>query len=102
MLMITVDAQPTGVTFRLVGRLAGLEARELGRTRSAVGLAQPHQTVVFDLTALTAVDVAGQEFLAQAHRNGDRLVGGATSRAIVDEIIARSGLESVARSTRLL
>jgi hypothetical protein len=40
-----------------------------------VELAQPHQTVVFDLTALTAVDVVGQEFLAQAHRNGDRLVG---------------------------
>ena len=77
MLMITVDAQPTGVTLRLAGRLAGLEARELGRTRSAVELAQPYQTVVFDLTALTAVDVVGQEFLAEAHRNGDRLVGGA-------------------------
>ena len=89
MLMITVDAQPTGVTLRLVGRLAGLEARELGRTRSAVGLAQPHQTVVFDLTGLTAVDVVGREFLARAHRNGDRLVGGATSRAIVDEICDR-------------
>jgi hypothetical protein len=93
MLIITVDAQPSVVTLRLSGRLADLEARELARTRIAVGFLRPNQTVVFDLRDLTAVNVVGQEFLAQAHRNGDRLVEGVTS-AIVDEIINRPGLEN--------
>ena len=75
MLMITVDAEPAVVTFRLVGRLGGPEASELARARNAVVLTQPHQTVLFDLTGLTEVDVVGREFLAQAHRSGDRLVG---------------------------
>jgi hypothetical protein len=82
------------VTLRLVGRLGGPEARELARARNAVGLTQPHQTVLFDLTGLTGVDIVGKEFLAQAHRSGDTLVGGATSGAIVDEIIAGSGIEN--------
>jgi hypothetical protein len=88
------DAEPAVVTLRLVGRLGGPEARELARARNAVGLTQPHQTVLFDLTGLTGVDIVGKELLAQAHRNGGRLVGGATSRAIVDEIIAGSGIEN--------
>jgi hypothetical protein len=57
------------VTLRLVGRLGGPEARERARARNAVGL-------------------------TQAHRSGDTLVGGATSGAIVDEIIAGSGIEN--------
>jgi anti-anti-sigma factor len=64
------------VTLRLVGRLGGPEARELARARNAVGLTPPHQTVLFDLTGLTGVDIVGKEFLAQAHRSGDTLVGG--------------------------
>lgn len=94
MLVITVDAEPAMVTLRLVGHLAGLEARELERTRIAVGFEYPHHPVMFDLTGITAVEVAGKEYLAQAHRRGDGLVGEPTSKAIVDEIIARSGIES--------
>ena len=94
MLMITVDTEPAVVTLRLVGRLGGPEASELARARNAVGLTQPHRTVLFDLTSLTGIDLVGKEFLAQAHRSGDRLVGGAPSRVIVDEIIARSGIEN--------
>jgi len=88
MLMITVDTDPPVVTLRLVGRLGGPETNELARARSAVGLTQPHQAVVFDLVGLTGVDIAGKEFLAQAHRSGDRLVGGTTASAIVHEITA--------------
>jgi hypothetical protein len=46
--------------------------------------------VLFDVSGLTAIDAVGKEFLARAHRSGDLLVAGATSKAIVDEIIARS------------
>jgi hypothetical protein len=94
MLMITVDTEPDVVILRLVGRLGGPETCELARTRNAVGLTQPHRAVLFDLTGLTEVDIVGKEFLAQAHRSGDRLVGGTASKAIVDEIIARSGIGS--------
>lgn len=90
MLVITVDAQPDEVTLRIAGRLGGPEASELARTRNAVGLTQPHQRVLFDVSGLTAIDAVGKEFLARAHRSGDLLVAGATSKAIVDEIIARS------------
>jgi hypothetical protein len=93
MLMITVDAKPSIVTLRLDGRLGGPEARELARTWNPAAFKQPHQTVVLDLTGVTAIDVVGKAFLAQAHRNGDRLVGGVTTRAIVDEITAGSGVE---------
>jgi hypothetical protein len=90
MLMITVENEAAMVTFRLDGHLAGLGVDELARHWSAAASNQPDQRVLFDLTGLTSVDVLGKEFLAQAHRHGDTLVGGATTRAIVEEIRARS------------
>jgi anti-anti-sigma regulatory factor len=86
MLMITVDAQADVVTLRLTGRLAGPEARELARNWSTAAFKEPHQEVWLDLAGLTAVDAIGLEFLAQAHRNGDRLVGGATPQALIGTV----------------
>jgi hypothetical protein len=94
MIMITVESDAALVTFRLDGRLAGPEARELTRNWNASTFKQPHQRVLFDLTGITGVDVMGREFLAQAHRRGDRLVGGATTSAIVQEIVGRTAIEN--------
>jgi ABC-type transporter Mla MlaB component len=88
MLMITVETDVAAVTFRLAGRLAGAGVHELARNRSAAAFKQPRQRVVFDLAGLTSVDVLGKEFLAQVHRDGDGLVGGAAANQIVEEIRA--------------
>jgi anti-anti-sigma regulatory factor len=90
MLMITVETEPTVVTLRLEGRLAGPEARELSMNWNRAAFKQPDQRLSFDLTGVSFVDVVGIEFLARAHREGDTLIGGATTSAIVDEIITRS------------
>jgi hypothetical protein len=94
MLMITVESGAALVTFRLDGRLAGPEARELTRNWDASTFKQPHQRVLFDLTGITGVDVMGREFLAQALRRGDRLIGGASTSAIVQEIVGRTATEN--------
>ena len=94
MLMITVETEAALVTLRLDGRLAGPEARELTRNWNTSTFKQPHQSVSFDLTGITGVDGVGLEFLAQAHRRGDRLVGGATTSAIVQEIVGRTAIEN--------
>ena len=93
MLMITVETEPAMVTFRLDGRLAGAGVDELARHWSAAASNQPHQRVLFDLAGVTFVDVVGKEFLAQVHRHGDTLVGGVTTRAIVEEIRATFATE---------
>jgi anti-anti-sigma factor len=89
MLMITVEDEAAGVTLRLDGRLAGAEARELARYRSSAAFNQLRQAVALDLTGVISVDGEGRDFLAQAHRRGDRLVEGVATRAIVAEIVAR-------------
>ena len=92
MLMITVEPDTAAVVLRLDGRLAGLEARELAANWNTLPFKQPGQRVVFDLTGVTSVDRAGLEFLAKAHRNGDSLIGGATTKWIVEQFIAGIGL----------
>jgi ABC-type transporter Mla MlaB component len=94
MLMITVETEPSVVTVRLEGPLAGPEARELLRGR-ADAFKQPNQTMRLDLTGVTWVDRVGKEFLARAHRNGDTLVGGAATRTIVDQIVAATPIENI-------
>lgn len=88
MLMITVESEAALVTFRIDGHLAGGGVDELARHWSAAASNQPQQRVLFDLTGVTSVDMMGKEFLAQAHRHGGTLVGGVTTRAIVEEIRA--------------
>ena len=92
MLMITVETAPAMVTLRLNGRLTGAEARELVRMWEAVSSAPARKKVLLDLSDVTSVDVAGRAFLEQAHKNGNQLIGGAATRAIVDEIDALNAL----------
>jgi len=87
MLMITVENEAAMLTFRVDGCLAGRSVDELARHWSAAS-GQPHRRVLLDLTGVTSVDLLGREFLAEVHRRGDTLVGGATTRAIVEEIQA--------------
>jgi len=88
MLIITVDNAPERVTLKLNGRLAAQESHELARTCEAASCRSPNQPLLLDLTGVTSVDAAGRQFLRRALENGHTLVGGATTRAAVDEILA--------------
>jgi anti-anti-sigma factor len=90
MLMITVETEAPPVTFRLDGRLAGPGIRELARSWSAAARKQPHRRVSLDLIGVTSVDALGKDFLAEAYRQGSRLIAGAATRAIVEEVRTRS------------
>ena len=90
MLMITVETEAPTVTFRLDGRLAGPGIRELARSWSAAARKQPHRRVSLDLIGVTSVDALGKDFLAEAYRQGSRLIAGAATRAIVEEVRTRS------------
>jgi len=98
MLMITVETEAAIVVFRLDGRLAGPEVRELARNWRTAALEQPHQRVLFDLAGVTSVDVLGKAFLAQVYQRGHKLVGGVTTKAIVEEIMGE-GRPTVARNS---
>ena len=95
MLTITVEKERAQVTFRLDGRLAVLEVRELARIWTPVVLKRPPLTILFDLTALSSVDAAGKAFLARAHAHGAAFIGGAATAGLVEEILAKRppGLE---------
>jgi anti-anti-sigma regulatory factor len=75
-LMITVETADNVVTCRFDGRLAGPEALELTRNWSTAAFKQPDQSVVFDLSGVISIDAVGVEFLAEAQRNGCRLIDG--------------------------
>jgi len=98
MLRITVESEEATVMLRLDGGLAGPEANELTRTWSRGTFAQPDQQLLFDLTGVTVIDVVGMSFLAQMHRQGATLVGGAATEAIVDEIVGRSESSAIGGS----
>src|SRR4029453_14646079 len=94
MLMITVETDaPTVTTLRLDGRLAGPGIRELARSWSAAARNQPHRKVLLDLIGVTSVDGSGKNFPAKAYRQGSRLIAGAATRAIVEEVQTRSVID---------
>jgi ABC-type transporter Mla MlaB component len=76
MLTITVKRDQAPVTFRLDGRLATREVRELARVWTAAVLKRPQLTIAFDLTGVSSMDAAGKAFLARAHAHGGALIGG--------------------------
>jgi anti-anti-sigma factor len=94
MLIITVETSTANVNFLLDGPLAGPAVRELARSWLAKAFDGPQQRVSLDLRRVTSVDGAGKAFLARAYRHGNRLVGGASTKAIVDEIHATSEADS--------
>jgi ABC-type transporter Mla MlaB component len=85
MLTITVEKDRAQVTFRLDGRLAVLEVRELARIWTAAVLKRPQPKILFDLTGVTAVDSEGKAFLARAHAYGATFIGGGATTAFVEE-----------------
>jgi anti-anti-sigma factor len=99
MLIITVETHAANVNFLLDGPLAGAAVGELARSWLAKAFDGPQRRVLLDLRRVTSVDRAGREFLARAYRHGNMLVGGGTTKAIVDEIHATS--ESEPRSALL-
>jgi anti-anti-sigma factor len=99
MLIITVETHAANVNFLLDGPLAGSAVSELARSWLAKAFDGPQRRVLLDLRGVTSVDGAGREFLARAYRHGNLLVGGSTTKAIVDEIHATS--ESEPRSALL-
>jgi anti-anti-sigma factor len=101
MLIITVETQAANVNFLLDGLLAGAAARELARRWRAKAFDDPQQRVLLDLRRVTSVDGAGKAFLARAYRHGNTLLGGGTTKAIVDEIHATSECESRSETLRL-
>ena len=88
MLMITIDTTAEIATLRFDGRLAAPDIHEVARNWTVMPFKPPHRRVLLDLTAVTAIDAAGREFLEQAHRDGNTLVSGDRTRVVVDEIVA--------------
>jgi anti-sigma B factor antagonist len=101
MLIITVETSASKLNFLLDGPLAGPAVGELANSWLARAFDAPHQRVSLDLSGVTAVDVAGREFLARAYRHGNHLVGGVATKAIVDEIHATSASDSRAAMLRV-
>ena len=85
MLTITVEMDRAQVTFRLDGRLAKLEVRELARIWTAAVLKRPQPMILLDLTGVTSVDAAGKAFLARAHAYGATFIGGGATAGFVEE-----------------
>ena len=100
MLIITVETQAANVNFLLDGPLAGAGVDELARSWIARAFERPQHRVSLDLRGVTSIDGAGRQFLARAHRHGNTLVGGVTTKAIVDEIRAISEPDSSSDTTR--
>jgi anti-anti-sigma factor len=94
MLIITVETHAANVNFLLDGPLAGAGVSELARSWLAKAFGASQQRVSLDLRRVTSIDGAGKAFLARAYRHGNTLVGGATTKAIVDEIHATSERDS--------
>ena len=101
MLIITVETQAANVNFLLDGPLAGAAVGELARSWSARAFDGPQRCVSLDLRGVTSVDGAGKAFLARAYRHGNTLVGGATTKAIVDEIHATSERDAQSATLRV-
>jgi hypothetical protein len=90
MLIITVDTTTAIATVRFSGRLAAPEIYEVSRIWTTMPFKPPRQRVLLDVTAVTAIDAAGREFLNRAQRDGHALESGVTTNTIVDEIFATS------------
>jgi anti-anti-sigma factor len=101
MLIITVETGAAELNFLLGGSFAGAAVGKLARNWLAKAFDGSPQRVSLDLSGVTSIDGAGKEFLARAHRHGSKLVGGATTKAIVDEIHATSESDSRSAMVRV-
>ena len=89
MLRITTHSSPDLLTFRLEGRLVGpwvTELRDCWRRTPS----RDNRAVQIDLRAVTFVDAAGEELLADLYRQGaDLLASGCQMKAVIAEIALR-------------
>jgi ABC-type transporter Mla MlaB component len=93
MLRITIHTQPTCLTFRLEGKLAGPWVGELAACwqRTVADEGRPVNRV--DLAELTSIDAAGKQLLAAIHARGAELVAAnCLMKATVAEIIGAPAL----------
>jgi ABC-type transporter Mla MlaB component len=90
MLKISTQTDAAGTVFELEGKLAGAWVKELEACwQGRVSLHQPVRVV---LKAVTFVDAAGRELLAEMHRQRAELVAQeCMTKAIVDEIVRGGG-----------
>lgn len=86
MLKITTQNDARGTVFELEGKLAGPWVQELkGCWQRTVVADQPVKVM---LKAVTFIDDAGRELLAEMHRQGAELMAeGCMTKAIVEEIM---------------
>ncbi len=102
MLRITVKQEPTATTFELEGKLAGAWVAELEQCWRASTAGPQAPPIRVHLRAVSFIDPAGRELLAEMYRHGAELVAaGCMTRAIVAEITGAgrsSGCSSASRS----
>ncbi|HMV85818.1 MAG TPA: hypothetical protein PKA34_22155 [Blastocatellia bacterium] len=85
MLRITIHNEDAATRLQVEGKLAGPWAEELKTCWQSV--AAPGRALLVDLSALTLIDAAGRELLAEMHRQGVKLAAvGLMTQAIVEEI----------------
>jgi len=95
MLRITVEKEDNVATLALEGKLAGPWVAELEQCWRAAKAASAEASIRVHLRAVSYIDAAGKELLAEMYRQGVELVAaGCMTRAIVAEITARRGAES--------
>ncbi len=87
MLKITILKDVTRITFELEGKLSGPWVNELERCWQATVPVAAGVSLRVYLRAVSFIDSAGRELLAEMHRQGAELVGvGCMTEAIVEEI----------------
>ena len=92
MLRITVERQNDATIFELEGKLAGPWVMELEQCWRAVMAKAAGGLIKVHLRAVSYVNAAGKELLAEMYRQGAELVAaGCMTRAIVAEITAGNG-----------
>ncbi len=85
MLRITIHNEDAATRLQVEGRLVGAWAEELKTCWQSV--AAPGRALLVDLSALTLIDAAGRELLAEMHRQGVALAAvGLMTQAIIEEI----------------
>lgn len=68
MLKITVEEQPTAVTIRLEGRIAGPWVAEFNRTWQSLAPSLGAKKLVIDLRGVIFIDAEGQRLVAEIHK----------------------------------
>lgn len=85
MLRITIHDEAAATRLQVEGKLAGPWAEELKTCWRNVG--ESGKALLVDLSALTLIDAAGREVLAEMHRQGVKLRAvGLMTQAIIEEI----------------